>query len=519
MKIFLDRNKTLLPRVDKIYLITRIMVFISLLWVVFFSDFVDKGDILFNFILGTYLLLIGYFFLATTGKLDIKLAYLSTIIYDVILIPLLIILTGEIDSSYYLLFYLTVSVAAYILTYVMSFSVISLVTIGYIISIYSNIHYQEIFNVTVHISFLWIYYVALLYASEHMHKSEERLLKLLNTLNMRTSELEKYQVHLEMIFENSRVLTSILDADSIIFEVMRLLEKLLHYETFGVIFQDVRKNYYYRARHVNKKNNFKLKQIPPDDVSILNIVARQNFPVMIKDIATRDDYIPLNENAHSVMIVPMIAHGDFNGIIVAEANQKGFFKDKDLELLSLVARSAALALENAELHRKTEELTITDELTGAYNYRYFVLKLEEERRRAFRYKLPLSLIMVDIDWFKRLNDNFGHESGNLVLKKLSDIIKQCIRDVDIFARYGGEEFAIILPSTPQKDALVIGERIRKKVERAVFHSIKNEKLSVTVSIGLSSYPENGKSHDELVSLADQALYRAKGEGRNLVCTT
>ncbi len=369
------------------------------------------------------------------------------------------------------------------------------------------------------VGFLWVYYIALLYASDHMHKSEKRLLKLLNTLNMRTSELEKYQVHLEMIFENSRVLASILDTDSIVEEVMRLLGKLLHYEAYAIVFIDANNNYYYRARFLDTKANILPKAIDLKGNEILDKVIRQNYPVVIKDISGRDDYVPLDSKTRSTMIVPMLSHGKLSGLLLAEARKVGYFKDKDIDMLLTVARSAALALENAELHKKTDKLTITDELTETYNYRYFVQKLEEEKRRASRYNLPLSLIMVDIDWFKQLNDTYGHESGNLVLKHLSGIIKQCIRDVDIFARYGGEEFAVILPQTPQEDARLIGERIRSKVEQFIFHSIKNEEISITVSVGLSSYPENGRSHEELVSLADQALYRAKGEGRNLVCIT
>ena len=186
-------------------------------------------------------------------------------------------------------------------------------------------------------------------------------------------------------------------------------------------------------------------------------------------------------------------------------------------MLSAVARSAGLALENAELHRKTEELTIIDELTGIYNYRYFVQKLQEEKRRALRYDLPLSLIMVDIDWFKKLNDNYGHEIGNEVLKQLANVIRRCIRDVDIFSRYGGEEFVIILPQTPRGEASHIGERIRSQVEQEIISTGNGSKVKITVSVGVSSFPENGKSHEELVSVADQALYRAKGDGRNLVC--
>lgn len=126
--------------------------------------------------------------------------------------------------------------------------------------------------------------------------------------------------------------------------------------------------------------------------------------------------------------------------------------------------------------------------------------------------------MVDIDWFKKLNDTYGHEIGNIVLKELSRIIKRCIRDVDIFARYGGEEFVVILPQTAAGEASLIGERIREQVEGTVIDAGTAGRLKITVSVGVSSFPENGRSQEELVSVADQALYRAKGSGKNSVCT-
>ena len=125
--------------------------------------------------------------------------------------------------------------------------------------------------------------------------------------------------------------------------------------------------------------------------------------------------------------------------------------------------------------------------------------------------------MVDIDWLNKINDSYGHEVGNVVLKELSDVIKSCIRDVDIFCRYGGEEFVVILPQTAQEEASRIGERIREKVEEMVVDADDDRSLKITVSVGVTSYPENGKSHEDLVSVADQALYRAKGSGKNLVC--
>ena len=127
--------------------------------------------------------------------------------------------------------------------------------------------------------------------------------------------------------------------------------------------------------------------------------------------------------------------------------------------------------------------------------------------------------MIDINWFKKLNDGYGHEAGNVVLRKLAGVIRECIRDVDVFARYGGEEFVVILPQTPLAEARQIGERIRSEVESTIMNTGSTGTVKITVSVGVSSYPENGKSEEELVTVADQALYRAKGSGKNLVCVS
>ncbi|MDD4051509.1 MAG: GGDEF domain-containing protein, partial [candidate division Zixibacteria bacterium] len=224
-------------------------------------------------------------------------------------------------------------------------------------------------------------------------------------------------------------------------------------------------------------------------------------------------------SAGSAMLVPMITYGKTTGLLVAESPRQGAFEERDERFLSVLARSAAMAMENAILHRKTEELTIIDDLTGIYNYRYFSDKIKEEKKRAVRYNQPLSLIMLDIDWFKKFNDNYGHEVGNRVLVGLVGVIKRTIRDVDILCRYGGEEFIVILPNTIERETHKIAERIRSEVEAAEFGGGDGiPRLRVTVSVGVSSYPENGLDHEELINAVDQAMYRAKGSGKNTVCT-
>lgn len=516
MKLFSDRHKTLLPRVDNIYALTRLLVFFAIVWYTLMEKAPETDPILFYVLIGTYLIHLLVFVAAIKNLFDIKLAYLSAIIYDLIFIPILILYTGGVDSTFYMLFFLVISVASYVLTFWVSISATLLVSLFYIMAISFSFSFDRFFDVTMRISFIWVYHFAIMYAADYMRKSEKRLLNLFNTLNMRTDELEKSQAQLEMIYENTRILGSLLNTDSIVEEVTRLTGRVLQYDSSAIVFMDRDSNYYYRARFTHGQPNLHPKAIDKNKNELMEKVFKMGEAVTIKDTANRDDYSLLDKNTNSVMLVPLTTHGKTTGCLIAESYRRDNFTDRDEKMLMAITRSAALALENALLHKRTEELTMIDDLTETFNYRYFVRKLQEEKRRAARYRLPLSLIMVDIDWFKKINDSYGHEAGNIVLKRLSGLIKECIRDVDIFARYGGEEFAVILPQTPQQDALTIGERIRQRVEKEIIETEPGN-IRITVSVGLSSYPENGHSEEELVSIADQALYRAKGEGRNLVC--
>ncbi|MFZ1682949.1 MAG: sensor domain-containing diguanylate cyclase [Candidatus Zixiibacteriota bacterium] len=520
MKIFLERNKTFLPRIDIIYFVIRGLTLLGLFWFILAGSRAENRteSVLWWIVATTYMAHLAIFYISIRRKFDVSLAYLSAILYDLLFIPLYIISTGGINSSFYLLYYLSVSVAAYLLNFWIAGAFVTAITVMYGFLIWREVTLENSLDLSIRIGLLWALYIGIGYVSDYLRKSETRLIKLFDTLNMRTQELERSQAQLEMIYENTRILAAILDTDGVVREIMRIMGSTLQYQTCGVIFRDKWGNAYYRARSVDGKQNFHLKAIDRVDNDIVRKAAEQHESIRLKDIKGRDDYQPLNDQSHSVMIVPMTSHGHSSGVLVAEHSRADQFKERDVQFMSIVARSAALALENAELHKRTEELTTIDELTETYNYRYFIQKLQEEKKRAMRYDLPVSLIMVDIDWFKKLNDTYGHEVGNVVLKELSRIIKKCIRDVDIFARYGGEEFVIILPQTPQSEAAAIGERIREAVESMIIDAGNSGKLKITVSVGVSSFPENGKSQEELVSIADQALYRAKGSGKNLVCT-
>lgn len=198
---------------------------------------------------------------------------------------------------------------------------------------------------------------------------------------------------------------------------------------------------------------------------------------------------------------------------------------KKLAMLSFrdISKEKSLAeglKRTTELLRKANErlreLTIIDSLTGLYNHRYFYERLNDEFKRAMRYKHSLSCIMVDLDDFKKVNDIFGHQAGDAVLKEISMIIKNQLREVDILARYGGDEFIILLPHTELKEAEIVAERIKSRLQNDTF-LIGRKGVSITSSIGISVYPhENVQSSADLVREADHALYIAKSRGGNTV---
>ncbi|SDN26243.1 two-component system, cell cycle response regulator [Psychrobacillus sp. OK028] len=162
---------------------------------------------------------------------------------------------------------------------------------------------------------------------------------------------------------------------------------------------------------------------------------------------------------------------------------------------------------------KVEELTITDPLTGIYNRRYLELFMEKSIPIYKRTNSSLVFMMLDIDHFKKVNDNYGHQCGDEALRHTSSIISNNVRNSDVFVRFGGEEFAVILPNTDVAEGLIIAERIRADVEKSEF-IYKNERINFTISIGVSFY--NGDSEEELITKSDNALYKAKEEGRNQI---
>jgi len=225
---------------------------------------------------------------------------------------------------------------------------------------------------------------------------------------------------------------------------------------------------------------------------------------------------PLFTNEFFVCI-PLMIENQIIGVMNLNDNEKGSFSVNDLDFVLNVMEFVSLSISNALLHEKTELLSVTDGLTALSNHQQMQLNLKSEFERSRRYTSPLSVVMMDVDHFKKVNDSYGHQTGDEILVELAAVISRVCRSNDSAARYGGEEFFLILPETPIHGAQLIAERIRNEIGGHRFHSNGNM-FNVTISCGVAALDlERMNAAADLIHVADRALYRAKKGGRNRTC--
>jgi diguanylate cyclase (GGDEF)-like protein len=269
----------------------------------------------------------------------------------------------------------------------------------------------------------------------------------------------------------------------------------------------------------------KVRSEPPDLVLLDMVLPDMDGLEVLRIVKARAD-------EHFIPVIILSVRADLDSKVAGLRIGADDFLAKPFAEAELLARCAAMLrikkLQD-ELHavqRKLEEQSITDGLTGLKNRRFFDERLLEEFGRAQRYSDPVSLIMLDLDHFKRVNDRYGHQAGDLVLRESADLLRGSLRDPDIPARYGGEEFAVILPKTHVQGALAVAERIWRAIGEKTFRHALGEgpgasppvDLRVTVSIGVAFFPSKDITSAELlVKFADEALYQAKRTGRNSIC--
>ena len=251
-------------------------------------------------------------------------------------------------------------------------------------------------------------------------------------------------------------------------------------------------------------------------------VLRTQRPLLVNDV--RRDFrftvsLPAGRQISSVIACPILLGRHAEGVLRLDSSKPSAYSQDDLRFLDILLDLVATAVTNARLFAQTQQLAMTDGLTGLMLRRPFMEQLVRELARTSRKKEPVSVLMLDVDRFKSYNDEFGHTAGDLVLKSLAEILKAVVPPDGFPARYGGEEFAVLLPKTSREQAAALAERIRDTIERGLEVSQWGGGRPVTASIGLASYPDDAKADLELIRIADQRLYHAKHQGRNLVCSS
>ncbi len=218
-------------------------------------------------------------------------------------------------------------------------------------------------------------------------------------------------------------------------------------------------------------------------------------------------------NVQSLLCVPLITKGEAIGVInISNKKYDLLFNQKDLEFMTSLANQAAIAIDNAKLY----ELATKDGLTKLYINRHFMTLLENEVRRCSRYKHNMSVIMLDIDDFKLINDSCGHLVGDQILREVSNQILTTVRKIDVAARYGGEEFVILLPETTKQGASIIAERLRKNIANLKVNTNDDKVVTTTVSMGIAQFPNDAATAQDIIDAADKALYYSKRNGKNVV---
>lgn len=271
-----------------------------------------------------------------------------------------------------------------------------------------------------------------------------------------------------------------------------------------------------------KKNGFET-EVCTDGETALEFLSKNSPDLILLDIIMPgiDGYqfseaIQSNARLKDTPVIFLSAMNDEESIIKGFQSGGVDFITKPFRTQELLARTRT-HVELKKAKEKLLELATTDELTGIANRRYFMERLNSEFDRAKRYESRYSLLMIDIDYFKSINDDYGHKAGDKVLQSAAAVMKKSLRTSDVIGRVGGEEFSVILPETEIKAAIFIAERLRKKVEETVVIH-KNEEIFITVSIGVSQSKNGDQSVDDIYVRSDSAMYNAKKNGRNRVDT-
>ncbi len=346
---------------------------------------------------------------------------------------------------------------------------------------------------------------------------------LLKEIDLYKNQLEKKEEKikkLKCLSDVTTIISSSLNKNEILKRVLKQTKDLMNCKKSSILLVDPVENQLKFEVLTEETEMRQLQNIRLDiGEGIAGKVWETGKSVLIEDVKKDNRFSDkadkqINETTKSIIASPIVIKGDIIGVMEAiNKLDKTNFDHFDLEIFEKLALHAAIAIENAELYRAG----ICDKMSNLYNHEFFIVQLEKELQRSNRYNHSLSIIIFDIDHFKKINDTYGHQFGDQVIIKIASLIKNsCRENIDLACRYGGEEFTLILPETEKENAIVLAERIRQKIKQLSI-PFKGKDIELTVSAGVSSNDEdNPENRDEFIKMADSALYYSKNNGRDKV---
>lgn len=333
------------------------------------------------------------------------------------------------------------------------------------------------------------------------------------------AETARQTQELHIFHDVAKALTSSLDLDSILQTIMEKMAEYFQPDTWSLLMVDEQKNELYFAIAVGSAaealKNVRLKV----GEGIAGHVAKYGEKLVVPDVradqrfAKRIDKVTQWET-ESIICIPLRAKLRVLGVIQLVNVDMAHFGHEEEFFLQALCDYAAIAIENARAVERIQELTITDDCTGLYNARHLYKTLETEVYRSARFGYEFSVIFIDLDHFKQVNDTHGHLIGSKLLAEIGYLIKAQLRLIDFAFRYGGDEFVVLLPQTTKDAALVVARRLRDSLRASIFCKEEGLNLNVRASIGLATYPHDAKTPHDIIRQADEMMYLVKNSTRD-----